>query len=144
MAKDRAMAEKADFGLAVFDPVFINRYGNIEVSSGSLRNTIQLLLKGKNVRFYYLYQGSYVSAGLKSLEDLEAVLESYKKEQVSVQETEMFQKAGLLQNGKDVQNLKYSRLCKKYRKLLESEQILVKEETAGLPDFPSTEQIKLI
>lgn len=56
MQKDRQMGEVADWGLAIFDPISLNRYGNLQVSAGTLRNTIQLLLRHKPVKFFYIFE----------------------------------------------------------------------------------------
>ena len=47
MAKDRAMANDADWGMALFNPIEKNRYGALQVSSGTLRNTIQMLIQAR-------------------------------------------------------------------------------------------------
>ncbi len=56
MQKDRQMGDVADWGLAIFDPISLNRYGNLQVSAGTLRNTIQLLLRHKTVKFFYIFE----------------------------------------------------------------------------------------
>ena len=35
-AKDRVMGERADWGLAYFNPIEVNRFGNLQVSSGTI------------------------------------------------------------------------------------------------------------
>lgn len=74
MQKDRQMGEVADWGLAIFDPISLNRYGNLQVSAGTLRNTIQLLLRHKPVKFFYIFEQQLRVANLKRLSDLEEVL----------------------------------------------------------------------
>ena len=69
MVKDRAMADDADWGLAIFKPITKNRYGAIQVSSGTLRNTIQLLLDKKAVKFFYVFDNKVEVANLKTIAD---------------------------------------------------------------------------
>jgi hypothetical protein len=53
-AKDRAMGDICDFGLVVWQDTYINpRFGQKSVSSGSLRNMVQLLLNHKPVALYH-------------------------------------------------------------------------------------------
>ena len=70
-AKDRVMGERADWGLAYFNPIEVNRFGNLQVSSGTLRNAVQLLLAGRPVKLFYTYEGEARAAGLSTIEDLE-------------------------------------------------------------------------
>lgn len=85
-AKDRAMGERATWGLAYFNPVEVNRFGNLQVSSGTLRNAVQLLLAGRPVRFFYTYEDTARVAGLASIEELEAVAASYRAERLGDEE----------------------------------------------------------
>lgn len=87
MEKDRVMANQADWGLAVFDPVNINRYGRLVVSAGTLRNVIQFLLN-KKVKLFYRISGKLESVNLGSIEDLKVVLEKYQMEQIPRGEAE--------------------------------------------------------
>lgn len=103
MEKDRMMAQKADFGLSIFNPITINRFGNIQVSSGTLRNTIQMLLNNKPVKFYYLFDKSMYFKNLKDINQLEDVLKSYYNENI------------------DMANVKANAILKKYNDLMKKE-----------------------
>lgn len=77
--KDRAMGEIADYGLAIWQPTYLNqRFKNKAVSSGTLRNMIQLLLNNKPVVLFYGSEQCDLDdiqrAELKTLEDLKNVL----------------------------------------------------------------------
>lgn len=70
--KDRAMADRAEFGLVVWQPEYTNRFGRASVSKGSLRNMYQLLSSGKPV-VLYLYSvqaNAFEPVALRSLPDL--------------------------------------------------------------------------
>jgi len=83
MVKDRMMADEAHWGLAVFDPFSKTRFGKLRVSSGTLRNTIQMLLEKKPVKFHYVYESELKESKLKTIEDLKEVLDSYALEKRS-------------------------------------------------------------
>ena len=89
MAKDRAMANDADWGMALFNPIEKNRYGALQVSSGTLRNTIQMLIQGKVVKFFYVFEDEMACHNLKKLDDLESLIASYESEHLSNSEVEL-------------------------------------------------------
>lgn len=91
--KDRQMGEVADWGLAIFDPISLNRYGNLQVSAGTLRNTIQLLLRHNPVKFFYTFEQQLRVANLKQLSDLEEVLARFSQENLSAEEASMIYEA---------------------------------------------------
>lgn len=79
--KDKAMGAVADFGLVVWQSVYTNRFGNISVSKGSLRNMHQLLIADKPVVLYKISlatsdEPSFDCFELKSLSDLEELIAS--------------------------------------------------------------------
>lgn len=128
MSKDRVMAIDADWGLAVFDPIEKNRYGALQVSSGTLRNTIQLLLQGKMVKFFYMYEGEMKTKNLKKLEDLESVIESYRLERLSsFDEKTILSSKGIFSND-NAAHVKSSKIMTKYKALLKNERELIKED----------------
>lgn len=51
--KDRAMADDADNGVMLWNPVTYNRFRNVEVSKGTLANCVNLLKAEKPVTLYY-------------------------------------------------------------------------------------------
>lgn len=52
MVKDVAMARAADYGLVVWQDVRVNRFGNVEISKGSLNNIYNLLSEGKPLKLF--------------------------------------------------------------------------------------------
>ena len=90
MKKDYDMAECADYGVAVFNPVMVNRYNNIQVSAGTLRNIIHMLNRDKTVpvKLFYWISGQMKHKILRNLDDLWGVLERYKNEIVDDASTE--------------------------------------------------------
>jgi len=76
MIKDRELVLNSDYGLALFDTQLRkNRFGKYSVSSGTLRNVIQLLLNGKVVKFYYgTKENQFACSNLKSIDDLEHII----------------------------------------------------------------------
>ena len=54
MVKDKRMVSEADFGLVIWQDVSTNRFGNIQVSKGSLNNIYNLLKMGKPVGLYFV------------------------------------------------------------------------------------------
>lgn len=74
--KDRAMADRAEFGLVVWQPEYTNRFGRTSVSKGSLRNMYQLLRSGKPVVLYLhsAQSNAFEHVALKSLSDLTDVV----------------------------------------------------------------------
>lgn len=122
MQKDRQMGEVADWGLAIFDPISLNRYGNLQVSAGTLRNTIQLLLRHKPVKFFYTFEQQLRVANLKQLSDLEEVLARFAQENLSAEEASMIYEAKSVNHTQPANQIKAERLMKKYRELLIKEQ----------------------
>ena len=79
--KDKAMGAVADFGLVVWQRIYPNRFGNISVSKGSLRNMHQLLIADKPVVLYKASlaaseEPSFDCFELKSLSELEELVAS--------------------------------------------------------------------
>lgn len=142
MVKDRAMADAADWGLAIFKPITKNRYGAIQVSAGTLRNSIQLLLKGKAVKFFYVFENKVEVENLKTISELRAILEKYKNENMTESE-----KADVLSSkGVDIDQepavVKYTKINKKFEELLKSEKALAKPVSDSKND-DNHEQISL-
>ena len=115
------MGERADWGLAYFNPIEVNRFGNLQVSSGTLRNAVQLLLAGRPVKLFYTYEGEARAAGLSTIEDLEGVVEAYRAERLGDEE-----RAAVLANatardraaGKDAAQVKYEKIASKLQALI--------------------------
>lgn len=122
MQKDRQMGEVADWGLAIFDPISLNRYGNLQVSAGTLRNTIQLLLRHKPVKFFYIFEQQLRVANLKRLSDLEEVLARFAQENLLAEEASMIYEAKSVSHTQPANQIKAKRLMKKYQELLQKEQ----------------------
>lgn len=135
MVKDRAMAASADWGLAVFDPIQKNRHGALQVSSGTLRNAVQMLLEGKQVKFFHLFEGKMRARNLKTLEDLETLIESYGGEQLSHAKEEMIHSARGVAADEDAAHVKCGKIRAKYRSLLKKERALLPDggESAASP-----------
>lgn len=125
MAKDREMANCATFGLAVFKPIEMNRRGNLQVSSGTLRNTIQMLLHGKKVKFFYLYEGEIRMKNLSKLEDLEGILEQYSEECILPNEEKIILSAKGVQPDETANQAKSKRIMNKYHELLKNEKKII-------------------
>lgn len=64
--KDEAMGEAATHGLMLWDDVYLNRFGNTSVSSGTLRNAWQLLGAGKPVALYHVPEGRFYDLGSRN------------------------------------------------------------------------------
>ena len=122
MAKDRVMADEADWGLALFNPVEKNRFGTLQVSSGTLRNTVQMLTNGKMVKFFYLYEGEMACRNLKSLKDLENVIESYRSERLSEAERRTILSSKGVSQDDDAPMVKTRVILAKYNALRKSEE----------------------
>jgi len=131
MVKDRAMAGSAYWGLAVFNPLEKTRYGTLRISAGTLRNAIQLLLNGKSVKFFYVYEGNMLSKNLKSIHDIEFVIDSYKNEQVIDIEREMILSSRGYSPNDNVAMYKYSLINRKYQSLLKTERRLLSNDLDG-------------
>lgn len=69
--KDNAMADAADLGLVIWQDTKINRFGNIEVSKGSLRNIVNLLFQNKYVGLYLTTKPELGTMKFKRLESFE-------------------------------------------------------------------------
>lgn len=121
MQKDRQMGEVADWGLAIFDPISLNRYGNLQVSAGTLRNTIQLLLRHKPVKFFYIFEQQLSVTNLKQLSDLEEVLARFAQEHLSAEEEAAIYEAKSVSHTQPANQIKAERLMKKYQELLRKE-----------------------
>lgn len=121
MAKDRAMANDADWGMALFNPIEKNRYGALQVSSGTLRNTIQMLLQGKVVKFFYVFEGEMACRNLKKLDDLESLIFGFESERLSNSEAELILSAKGVSPGDDAAKVKSKKIMAKYRSLLKDE-----------------------
>ncbi|WP_051919380.1 hypothetical protein [Basilea psittacipulmonis] len=121
MEKDRVMGNLADYGLAIFHPVSKNkRFGHFQVSSGTLRNTIQLLMRGKSVKFFYVYDKKIQYKALKNLSDLEGLLKLYENEP-NVSETYQAKDKGEMVEKEFTNIKKYELIRKKYDELLKKE-----------------------
>ena len=121
MAKDRAMVNDADWGLALFNPIEKNRHGALQVSSGTLRNTIQMLLQGKMVKFFYVFEGEMACRVLKKLEDLESLIVGYEFERLSNFEVELILSARGVSPDDNAAQVKSKKILAKYRSLLKDE-----------------------
>lgn len=131
MAKDRLMAKKADWGLCLFNPIEKNRYGALQVSSGTLRNAIQMLLEKKPVKFFYLYGSEILSRNLMQLQDLEDVITSYEREPLTEDVRKSILSAKGVSPSSDAASAKCEAIRKKYQSLLKAERKL---RTSGESD----------
>jgi len=129
MSKDRAMATVATFGLAIFKPIEKNRRGNLQVSSGTLRNTIQMLIMNKKVKFFYLFENEMHMRNLAALEELEEVLQEYANERISPEEERMIRSAKGVNFEEAVSQAKSKRIWVKYQELLKSERKALASDT---------------
>ncbi len=78
-AKDQAMGALADYGLVIWQSTYMNRFGNMSVSKGSLRNMYQLLSARRPVVLYKAPSADfdvtpYTCHELRSLEDLKTLV----------------------------------------------------------------------
>ena len=142
MVKDRAMADKADWGLALFNPIEKNRYGAIQVSSGTLRNAVQMLLQGKMVKFFYRYEGAMLFENLKTVDDLETVLSSYWKEVLDEKAREIILSAKGVSQDDDPAAVKAQKIIAKFEALRKAEEKLL--EPKEVDTMRKSEQISLI
>ncbi len=124
MVKDRAMANDANWGLGLFNPIEKNRYGALQVSAGTLRNAIQMLLQGKMVKFFYMFEGEMNCRNLKKLEDLESVIKGYQFEKLDNSEAERIRTARGVSADEDPARVKSKKIMDKYRLLLKEEKKL--------------------
>lgn len=144
MVKDRAMADEADWGLAIFRPITKNRYGAIQVSSGTLRNTIQMLLNNKAVKFFYVINNKILVDNLKTIKDLNMILDKYKSEVLSGDEKEEILSAKGVKLNVEPALIKYDKIIKKFEELLKSEQIKSNiDNKVSAKQEEQTEQIPL-
>ena len=139
MVKDRAMANDANWGLALFNPMEKNRYGALQVSAGTLRNTIQMLLQGKLVKFFYLFEGEMKCYNLKELEDLESLIVGYQFEMLDNSEAERIRTAKGVSSDEDPARVKSMKVMAKYRSLLKEEKKLY--ESRGDSPYETSEQL---
>lgn len=128
MTKDRGMAKEADWGLAIFKPITKNRYGSIQVSSGTLRNTIQMLLDKKPVKFFYVFENEMQFEDLKLIEDLEKVISRYREEKLSALEKEEIMSSNGVKTNSDFICGKFNKIRKKFKELVVKERKLMKEK----------------
>lgn len=140
MVKDRAMANDANWGLALFNPMEKNRYGALQVSAGTLRNTIQMLLQGKLVKFFYLFEGEMKCCNLKKLEDLESLIAGYQFETLNISEAECIRTAKGVSSDEDPARVKSMKIMAKYRSLLKEEKKLY-EPCDGDTSCETSEQL---
>ena len=123
-AKDRVMGERADWGLAYFNPIEINRFGSLQVSSGTLRNAVQLLLAGHPVKLFYTYEERACVADLSTIEDLEAVVERYRAERLGDEERAAVLAGTTTRDraaGKDAAQVKFEKIEAKLKALMHDE-----------------------
>lgn len=140
MQKDRQMGEVADWGLAIFDPISLNRYGNLQVSAGTLRNTIQLLLRHKPVKFFYIFEQQLSVTNLKQLSDLEEVLARFAQEHLSTEEASMIYEAKSVSHTQPANQIKAERLMKKYQELLRKERKILNITPENAADVVNEER----
>lgn len=121
MVKDREMANEADWGLGIFNPISKNRYDAIQVSSGTLRNSIQMLLNDKAVKFFFVINGNVEYRNLANIEQLKKLIELYKDEKISESEKiDILTSKGVKES--ELPNLvKYAKISKKFDELLKIE-----------------------
>ncbi|MHA6603004.1 hypothetical protein ACX4ZB_01265 [Aerococcus urinae] len=138
MMKDRQMVNDSQWGLAIFDPIKKNRFGALQVSSGTLRNTIQLLLQGKSVKFFYLYENTMRYRNLKGeegLKQLEALMNSYQEEQLTGKEKDLILSSRGINKDGHPATIKRDKIFSKFSDLLKNEgQLTVSEDS----DFQQT------
>ncbi|HGS8593523.1 MULTISPECIES: hypothetical protein [Enterococcus] len=127
MVKDRYMADAADWGLVVFNPLTKNRYGALQVSSGTLRNSIQMLLDKKAVKFFYVINDGVKVENLKTISGLKLLIEKYKEERLDSNEREVILSSKGVDPNSDPSFVKYQKINKKFEELLMNEQKIKKE-----------------
>lgn len=127
MVKDRYMADAADWGLVVFNPITKNRYGALQVSSGTLRNSIQMLLDKKAVKFFYVINDEVKVENLKTISGLKLLIEKYKEERLTFSEREVILSSKGVDPSSDPSFVKYQKINKKFEELLMNEQKIKKE-----------------
>ena len=137
--KDRVMADEADWGMALFDPIQKNRYGSLQVSSGTLRNVVQMLLQGKPVKFFYLYEGEVRSSNLRSCADLESLIEGYRSERLTEQERESVLSARGVPSDADASLVRFQRIMTKYRSLIRCEERILGRGDRGAASVESAQ-----
>lgn len=137
--KDRVMADEADWGMALFDPIQKNRYGSLQVSSGTLRNVVQMLLQGKPVKFFYLYEGEVRSSNLRSCADLESLIEGYRSERLTEQERESVLLARGVPSDADASLVRFQRIMTKYRSLIRCEERILGRGDRGAASVESAQ-----
>lgn len=141
MVKDREMANVADWGLVIFKPISKNRYGSLQVSSGTLRNAIQMLLHCKPVKFFYIYEDLMHFENLKKIDDLKVILDKYKNEKLSKEETlVILSSKGVPSSSPSLE--KHTRIIKKFDELKRKEEKLLQDKHPS-KSFKKTEQMAL-
>ncbi|CAM4154190.1 hypothetical protein H9L01_05540 [Erysipelothrix inopinata] len=141
MVKDRVMANETTWGISILNPIFLNRYGALQVSSGTLRNTIQMLLNDKPVKLFYVYGGKMMNSDLKTLNDLVMVIESYQSEILTKEEKANIIKAKNNSNLIDLNQIKYEILNKKFNELMRTEIQIIEARSSF--NLKTHEQLKL-
>lgn len=121
MEKDRVMADLADWGLAVFKPIIKNRYRQIQISSGTLRNTIQMLVNKKGVKFFYLFENKMKMVYLKSIDELKNVIFQYKDEKLSEEDIKEILTSKGVNPADNPSIVKFEKINKKFEELLKIE-----------------------
>ncbi|KAA9239796.1 MULTISPECIES: hypothetical protein [Aerococcus] len=138
MMKDRQMANDSHWGLAIFDPIKKNRFGALQVSSGTLRNTIQMLLQGKSVKFFYVFEDATRYHNLKGeegLKQLEALIDSYQEEKLTGEEKDLILSSRGVNKDDYPATIKRDKIFSKFTDLLQSELQLTDSEDS---DFQQT------
>lgn len=141
--KDRVMGDEADWGMAIFNPISKNRFGAIQVSTGTLRNTIQMLLNNKAVKFFYIYENKMIFKNLKTIKDLEQVISSYKIEKLTKVASEEILSCKSISTNADPTNEKFDKIYKKYQELLTKEYKLKQGKHKTIACTKMLDQIKL-
>lgn len=142
MVKDRAMADVANWGLVIFNPITKNRYGAIQVSAGTLRNTVQMLLEHKAVKFFYVYEGEVKTDNLRTITDLKKIIEIYKEEQLTLEEKNLIQSAKGVNRDSNFSIVKFQKIKQKLDELLKKE-LKLKEEIDHLSIGNKLDQTRL-
>lgn len=138
MMKDRQMVNDSHWGLAIFDPIKKNRFGALQVSSGTLRNTIQMLLQGKSVKFFYVFENAMRYHNLKGqdgLMQLETLINSYQEEKLTGEETDLILSSRGVNTNDHPATIKRNKILSKFTNLLQSELQLTDSEDS---DFQQT------
>ena len=84
-----------------------------------------MLLQNKMVKFFYVFEGEVRSKNLKTLEELESLIDDYRSEQLSITEREVVLSAKGVSIGDDAALVKHRKILAKYKFLLKNEKRLV-------------------